>query len=404
MPQTTRQAMSGVLEGVVVLDLTQMLAGPYCTMMLADHGADVIKIEPPHGDMSRSLGPFCSADVNQTEGGYFHSINRNKRSIVLDLKNPHDIEVFLALVRKADVVVENFRHGVMDRLGLSYEVLAKENPALVYATIRGFGDQRGGESPLIEWPAFDIVAQAMSGFMSMTGPRNEPTKAGPGIGDLVPGLMCAFGIVAGVRHAERTGIGQFVDVAMYDAMLSICERMVYRYSFGDAVSTGEGNDHPMVNPFSIFACADGWMAIGCPLDAQWQELLRVMGREDLNDTAGFRTNTERVENASTMREVITTWTAGMTKQELIDQLAGRVPCGPVNDVVDIFNDPHVAAREMLPEVELPGLNQRARIAGVPVRFSATPGGVHSAGPALGIHTAEVFEQFGLPVIPASDDA
>ncbi len=386
---------NGVLEGVVVLDLTQMLAGPYCTMLLADHGADVIKVEPPHGDMSRGLGPFMPGDDAREQGGYFHSINRNKRSIVLDLKNAEDRELFIKLVREADVLVENFRHGVMERLGLAYETLQAENPRLVYAAIRGFGDERSGRSPYAEWPAFDIVAQAMGGFMSMTGHPGEPMKAGPGIGDIVPGLMCAFGIVAAVRHAERSGAGQFVDVAMYDAVLALCERMVYRYSFGGAVSAGHGNDHPLVSPFSIYAAADGWLAIGCPLDEQWRDLARAMQREELLDDPRFADNTARVAHAAEVRAVITEWTARHTKRELAELLGGRVPCGPVNDMADIAADPHVAARGMLPEVEVPGLGQRLALAGVPVHFSATPGQVRAPGPGLGEHTGEVFEQFGL---------
>jgi len=386
---------NGVLEGVVVLDLTQMLAGPYCTMLLADHGADVIKIEPPGGDMSRAMGPYLPEDETRTQGGYFHSINRNKRSVVLDLKNADDCASFLALVDTADVVVENFRAGVMERLGLGFETLHARNPRLVYAAIRGFGDQRTGVSPYGDWPAFDIVAQAMSGFMAMTGPPGEPMKAGPGIGDLVPGLMCAFGIVCAVRHAEHSGEGQFLDVAMYDAMLALCERSVYRWSFGGAVSRPEGNDHPLVSPFSVYQAADGWMALGCPTDTQWRELLAVMERVDLAGDPRFISNEDRVANAHALREIITAWSATKSKHELARQLGGRVPCGPVNDITDVVADPHIAARDMLPEIDLPGLGRRAALAGVPIHFAATPGRVRQAGPRLGEHTAEVFEQFGL---------
>ncbi|MEQ8497471.1 MAG: CoA transferase [Gammaproteobacteria bacterium] len=386
---------NGALEGVVVLDLTQMLAGPFCTMILADHGADVIKIEPPAGDMSRGMGPYLPQDTARQHGGYFHSINRNKRSVVLDLKNADDRDAFLALAAEADVVVENYRQGVMERLGLGYETLKGINPKLVYATIRGFGDRRSGASPYADWPAFDIVAQAMSGFMAMTGPPGEPMKAGPGVGDLVPGLMCAFGVVAAVRHAELTGEGQFVDVGMVDAMIALCERNVYRYSFGGAVSKPEGNDHPLVAPFSIYAAADGWMAIGCPTDWHWRELVAVMGRDELAADARFASNELRVNNATELRAIITAWSASRTKQELTELLGGRVPAGPVNDITDIVGDPHAAARDMLPEVELPGLGTRAALAGVPVHFSATPGRVRHAGPALGEHSAEVFEQFGI---------
>lgn len=386
---------NGVLEGVVVLDLTQMLAGPYCTMVLADHGADVIKIEPPHGDMSRGMGPFAADDKAQCNGGYFHSINRNKRSMVLDLKQAEDRDIFLKLVDDADVVVENFRHGVMERLGIAYETLAARKPELVYAAIRGFGDERTGASPYKDWPAFDIVAQAMGGFMSMTGEPGQPMKAGAGIGDIVPGLMCAFGIVAGVRHAERSGEGQFIDVAMYDAMLALCERLVYRYSFDGTVSTGAGNDHPLVSPFSIFPAADGWYAIGCPLDSHWRELLSIMQREDLLNDERFSTNVARVTHNAEVSRLLSAWTQQFTRTELAARLGGLVPSGPVNDVSDIADDPHVKARNMLPGIEPPGLDASFALAGVPIHFSQTPGAVRGPGPMLGEHTSEVMEQFGI---------
>jgi crotonobetainyl-CoA:carnitine CoA-transferase CaiB-like acyl-CoA transferase len=385
----------GVLDGMVVLDLTQMLAGPFCTMLLADHGADVIKVEPPQGDMSRGMGPYLAEDAARAHGGYFHSINRNKRSIVLDLKDARDRAAFLGLVERADVVVENFRHGVMERLDLAYETLAALRPSLVYAAIRGFGDRRSGASPYAEWPAFDIVAQAMSGFMAMTGPPGTPMKAGPGVGDLVPGLMCAFGIVSAVRHAERSGRGQFVDLAMVDGMLALCERSLYCWSFAGTVSRPEGNDHPLVAPFSIYSAADGWVALGCPTDAQWRELVTVMERPDLAVDPRFVDNTARVANADALREAITDWTGRRTKRELLALLGGRVPCGPVNDVADVVADPHTAARGMLAELALPGIEARPAVAGVPLKFGVTPGGVRHRGPLLGEHTEEVLAEFGV---------
>lgn len=391
---TAGPLVPGVLDGVKVIDLTQMLAGPYATMLLADHGADVIKIEPPHGDMSRELGPFLPADVDRREGGYFHSINRNKRSVVLDLKNPGDRDALRTLVANADVVVENFRVGVMDRLGLSWESLHAENPRLVYAALRGFGDPRTGESPYANWPAFDIVAQAMGGFMSITGP-GTPMKAGPGIGDIIPGILCAFGIVAAVRHAERTGEGQFLDVAMYDAMLAVCERIVYRYDMTGVVSKAEGNDHPLACPFSIYPASDGWVAIACPLDAQWVLLARLIGREDLAADPRLAANLDRVTHVDEIREAVSAWTSARTKLEIADTLGGQVPFGPVNDVADIAADPHVEARDMLARLELPGTGGATRIAGTPLRFTKTPGGVTAPGPGLGAHTAEVLAEFGL---------
>ena len=388
-----KQVSLGVLEGVVVIDLTQMLAGPYCTMILADHGADVIKIEPPAGDMSRGLGPFSVDDVKKEQGGYFHSINRNQRSIVLDLKDTDDKSTFLKLIKNADVVVENFRSGVMERLGLSYETLRGINKKIVYAAIRGFGDKRTGESPYNEWPAFDIVAQAMGGFMAMTGPVGLPMKSGPGVGDIVPGLMAAFGIVAGVRHAEKKGEGQFLDVAMYDAMLALCERSVYRYSVDGAVSKGEGNEHPLVNPFSVYEAADGWVAIGCPTNVQWHALVEVVGNATLKNEERFQTNELRVEHAAEVRAEITAWTSSMTKKQLTEKLGGRVPFGPVNNIIDIFDDPHVRARDMLETVYVSDSAVEITMSGVPVHYSNTPGSVRTAGPRLDEHRDEVMKQF-----------
>jgi len=362
--------------------------------MLADHGANVIKIEPPDGDMSRRLGPYADAQGDRLHSGYFHSINRNKRSIILDLKTEDGRTVFKRLVEKADVVVENYREGVMERLDIAYETLREINPQLVYAAIRGFGDSRTGEGPYNSWPAFDIVAQAMGGFMSMTGLPDSPTKGGPGVGDIVPGLMCAFGIVAAVRLAERTGKGQFLDVSMYDAMVAFCERMIYRYSFAEEISVGEGNEHPLVCPFSVYQAADGWFAIACPLDTQWEELIKIIGSEFLKNDVRFQTNELRVANADMLRTEITKWTRSKTKAELMGLLGGLVPSGGVNNVEDILADPQLKEREMLEEVDLGELGRR-QLAGVPVKFSNTPGSVRKPGPVLGAHTDEVLNEFDI---------
>jgi crotonobetainyl-CoA:carnitine CoA-transferase CaiB-like acyl-CoA transferase len=283
----------------------------------------------------------------------------------------------------------------MERLGLSYEILRDINQSLVYAAIRGFGDSRTGESPYSEWPAFDIVAQAMSGFMSMTGPTGTPMKAGPGLGDIVPGLMAAFGIVAGVRHAERSGQGQFLDVAMYDAMLAVCERSVYRYSVDGTISKGEGNEHPLVNPFSVYEARDGWVAIGCPTEVQWKELLAVMAHPTLGNDERFSSNELRVKFAADLRTEITKWTSAMTKHQIGEKLGGRVPYGPVNNIADLTDDPHVRARGMLPELSFADPALKLTVAGVPVHYSMTPGKVDAPGPALGAHNKDVFEQFGI---------
>ncbi len=215
--------MSGALHGLKVLDMTRALAGPFCTMLLADQEADVIKVEALNtGDGTRAMVPFPPEITDRKPyGGYFQSVNRNKRSIVVDLKQPEGKEIIRTIVKEADVLVENFRTGVMEGLGLSYESLAEINPKLVYAAIRGFGDPRTGDSPYGSWPAYDVIAQAMGGMMSITGPVDgEPTKVGPGVGDMIPATLAAFGIMAAVYDANRTGKGQFIDVAMYDAVLA----------------------------------------------------------------------------------------------------------------------------------------------------------------------------------------
>jgi len=384
----------GALDDLTVLDLTQVLAGPFCGMLLADHGANVIKIEPPAGDLSRAIGPFFDNDAERAYGGYFQSVNRNKRGIVLDLKSDAGRETFRAMAAKADVVLENFRVGVMDRFGLSYETLAADNPKLVYAAVRGFGDPRTGDSPLAEWPAFDIVAQAMSGFMAITG-TEVPTKSGPGIGDIVPGLFAAFGILAAVRHADKTGEGQFLDIPMYDAMLALCERVIYQHAYTGAVPGFEGNRHPLVAPFSVYRAADGHVAIACPIDGQWRRLCELIGQPTLADDPDYGGVPERARHAVAIDRIINAWTESRTKAEIGAALGGHVPYGPVNDVADIFADPHVRAQGMLAELKLDDLDRCAVVANTPVRLQKTPGGVRVRAPRLGEHDNEVFAEFGV---------
>jgi crotonobetainyl-CoA:carnitine CoA-transferase CaiB-like acyl-CoA transferase len=372
-----------------------MLSGPYCTMLLADQGADVIKIEPFEGDTTRSHGPYRKDDPERRFGGYFQSVNRNKKSIVVNLKSPDGCEVVRRLARTVDVLVENFRPGVMDRLGLGYEALSALNPKLVYAAIRGFGDPRSGASPYTDWPAYDAVAQAMGGLMGLTGPDAEtPLKIGPGIGDILPGTMTAFGILAALRHAERTGQGQFLDVAMYDAILALCERAIYQHSFAGVVPRPQGNSHPLFVPFGLFAARDGWVAIACPNDGFWHELARRMGRPELVDDERSALKVARARNRDFVNGIVTDWTRRHTKRELADILGGHVPFGPVNTVEDIFADAHVKARGMLAEVEHPGSDTPSVIAGTPIRLERTPGGVRHRAPYLGEHTAELLGALG----------
>ncbi|MGH8786194.1 MAG: CaiB/BaiF CoA transferase family protein [Cupriavidus necator] len=385
----------GALGGLRVLDLTQMLAGPFCTQLLADHGADVIKVESPIGDMTRSSGPFLPDDEQKVFGGYFQSVNRNKRSVVLDLKQEAGRKVFLDLVETADVVVENFRCGVMERLGLSYEVLSRIKPGLVYAAVRGFGDDRTGASPYADWPAFDVVAQAMGGMMGITGAEpDQPLKVGPGVGDLVPAVMAAFGVLAAVHSASKTGQGQFVDVAMTDAVAAICERIIYQYSYRGEVPGPEGNRHPFICPFGLFSAKDGKVAIACPTDAFWTTLAQTMGQPELATDPRFATKQARVVNADAVIETVEAFTRNLSKKELAGLLGARVPFGPVYTAQDIFEDPHFAAREMLVEVEHPGSATPVQIAGVPIKLSGTPGAVKRRAPLLGEDTDAVLHEIG----------
>ncbi|WP_042876259.1 CaiB/BaiF CoA transferase family protein [Cupriavidus necator] len=386
---------AGALAGLRVVDLTQMLAGPFCTQILADHGADVIKVETITGDGTRVTGPFCADDTLRDFGGYFQSVNRNKRSIAVDLKTEDGRDIARKLIDKADVVVENFRAGVMERLGLSYETLRETNPRLVYGTVRGFGDPRSGESPYAQWPAYDVVSQAMGGMMGITGlDRDTPTKIGPGVGDTVPALMLCIGILAAVTRARDTGQGQFVDVAMTDAVLAICERIVYQTSYTGTVPVPEGNRHPLLCPFGLFRTRDGHVSIACATDAFWEKLAVAIGRPEMAQDSAFATNAARVQHQERVIAAIEAFTTLRTKEEIALTLGGKVPFGSVYTSAEIFADRHYAIREMLVEVEQPGSATPVKIAGVPIKLSRTPGAVRRRAPLLGEHTEEILHAAG----------
>ena len=381
----------GPLSGLRVLDLTQMLAGPFATMIMADLGADVVKIEPPRGDMTRSNPPHLEED--EAYGGYFHSINRNKRSVVLDLKSDGGRETFLEMVEDAGIVFENFKVGTMDRLGLSYETLNERNPSLIYATIRGFGDPRTGESPYTERPAFDIIAQAMGGFMSITGTEESgPMKAGPGVGDIFPAALSVIGVLSAVRHREQTGEGQFVDIGMVDSVLSLTERIVHQYSVGGEVPEPQGNTHPLLFPFDRFETTDGAVMIAAPSDNQWAALCEAMDRPEWIEE--YPDEEDRVEHAEDLRPIVSEWVSQHSKEEVADMIADDVPCGPINTAADIFDDPHFQRREMLESVKHANTGEEVQIAGSPINFSETDAQVRQRAPLLGEHSKEVLAEFG----------
>ncbi|MGW0035718.1 CaiB/BaiF CoA transferase family protein [Gordonia sp. NPDC003376] len=382
--------MSGPLAGVRVLDMTHALAGPYCTMMLADLGADVLKVESPSGDLSRTSGPYLPDDEAKDFGGYFQSVNRGKRSIVLNLKDPADVDVFTKLIVESDVLVENFTPGVMDRLGLPYETLAEINPKLVYAALRGFGDARSGTSPYQEWPAFDIVVQAMAGLMGITGlPDGTPIKVGPGVGDIFPGTLLSLGVVSALYETRGSGVGQFVDVAMYDAVLSLCERIVYQYSYDGTIPRPEGNRHPLLSPFDIVPAADGWVAIAAPNNNRWKLLCELIGRDDLAADPGLQTNESRVARREDVFGALAGWTSTRTTDEILEVLGGKVPVGAVRDVKEILEDPHVEARGMAVRLEHPGSGKVVTVAGQPIKFSRTPAVPTKRAPLLNEHGPEI---------------
>jgi crotonobetainyl-CoA:carnitine CoA-transferase CaiB-like acyl-CoA transferase len=390
-------AATGALKGLRILDLTHALAGPFCSQILGDHGADVIKVEPLEGDFFRRMGPFREDDQQRHFGGLFQSCNRNKRSIAVDLKNPEGQALLRDLVMGADALVENYRAGVLDKLGLGWDALRQIKPSLVYTSVRGFGDKAGGASPYMQWPAFDIVAQAMGGWMGITGEDPEhPVKVGGGAGDTVSGLFAAFGTMAALWHARSTGQGQYVDVAMTDSILALSELVVSQYSYRHVSPVPVGNGIPGMAPFGTVRVKDGVIAIAAPHDPQFKLLCTLIGMPEMLADARFATEALRWENNAALKVAIETYTTTRTKLELRELFGGKVPFSPIYNAQDIFNDPHFAARNMLPEVEQPGSASPVAVPGVPVKLSLTPGGVRHRAPLLGEHTREILHDLGLP--------
>ena len=392
------------LSDITILDCTMALAGPFGSAILADLGADVIKIEPPNGDISRGLPPHpedfatpaSERDAGCDFGGYFASINRNKRSVMLDLKAADDRERFMQLVERADAVIENTRAGVMDRLGCGYEAVCRRNPKIVYGAIRGFGDPRTGRSPYVDWPAFDIVAQCMGGLAHINGPDGGVGyPAGASVGDLYPGTLLALGVLSAVHEARRSGEGQFLDISMYDAITFLCETLITNYSYERRVLGPRGSGHPNLCPFDIYPTADGGIAIAAPGPKHWAALCTAMQREDLIDDERTRDLRSRVEHRDFVNTAITAWTANLAKAEVTGILGGEVPCGPVNTAEDLFNDPHWVIRDMLQAVEVPGANADVRLVANPIKFTKTPLDKLHRAPLLDEHRQQVFAEFGI---------
>ena len=375
------------LDNVVVLDLSRILTGPYCTMMLADFGADVIKIEPPHGDDTRRWGP----PFIEGESAYYLSVNRNKRSIVLDFKHEHDRRLFSDMVRQADVVVENYRPGTMARWNFDYQHLKMINPRIIMASISGFGATGPGQ----DRPGYDLVAQAMSGLMAVTGDGSGPMKAGFSVGDLGAGMWAAYAVMTALWARERTGEGQWIDTSLYEALVSW-----QTYLAGNYFATGQtpqplGSAHPNIAPYQALRASDGYFVLACGNDALWERMVeecQIPFGRDLK----FRTNPDRVTHREELarrlehevfsRRPVSYWLDRLKK-------AG-VPAAPIQSFADVFDDPQIAAREMTLTVEHPTAGP-VRQLGIPVKMSATPGAVRRPPPLLNQHREEILRQFGL---------
>lgn len=376
--------MTMPLEGLRVADLSRVLAGPFCTMMLGDMGAEVIKVENPDGgDDTRLWPPFYAGG----ESSYFQAVNRNKRSLTLNLKAGEGKAILRELVRGADILVQNFRPGAVERLGFGWEDCQKLNPRLIYCSISGYG-QTG---PYRERPAYDILLQAEGGFMSITGAADgPPCKGGIAIADLTTALFAIQGILLAVIARGRTGRGQHVDVAIQDGQAALMSHMA-----GNFFATGEaprrnGNRHPSISPYREFRCEDGEIIVAAANDSLWDRFARAIGREDLADSPRWKKNPDRVAGREEIEAEIERTLIKGTRAEWIERISkGGVPCGPVKNLAEVTEDPQVRHREMVVEVEH-ARTGALRMMGIPIKLSDTPGKVQLPPPLLGEHTEEIL--------------
>lgn len=383
----------GPLQGVRVIELAHIMAGPVCGLMLADMGADVVKVEKPNGDDSRRMVP---PEVNG-ESAAFLMMNRNKRGVALDLKQEAGRDVLRRLLKDADVVIENYRRDTMDKLGLGYESLRAENPGLIYVAISGFG--RTG--PYADRGGFDLIAQGMAGLMSVTGeaPGRPPVKVGPPVSDITAGVLAAMGVCAALHRRNATGEGQMIDTSLYEAAIT----HTYWQSaiaFATGVSPGPmGSAHPLNAPYQAFETADGWITLGAANQPNWERLIRLIGAEALGEDPRFRTNPDRMAHREALEaELNATFRLRPSAEWLALLEAGGFPAGPVQSIADMHADPHTIARDMVPATDHP-VAGRTQSIGLPVKFSETPGAVARPAPLLGQHNAEVLREIGV----AKDD-
>jgi formyl-CoA transferase len=372
------------LAGVRVLDLSRVLAGPYCTMILGDYGADVIKVEEPHsGDGTRSWGPPWVGD----QSAYFLAANRNKRSLTVNLKTPEGVAIVKRLAASSDILIENFKPGTAARMGLGYETLAAENPGLIYCSLTGYG-QTG---PYRDRPGYDFVIQAQGGVMSITGPaEGEPYKVGVAIADITTGLFAATAILAALHERTTSGQGQALDVALLDAQVAWLANVAQNYLATGVSPARYGNAHPSIVPYETFAARDGAIAVAIGTDDQYSKFCRQIGRPDLCDDVRFSTNAARVLHRAVLIPLLQAIFRTRDAADWIDLLLSiGVPAGPINDVAAALDDPHVRARGMVQAVEHPTAGPVALLGPV-ARFSRTPAAVRLPPPPLGHDTRSIL--------------
>ena len=384
------ETQPGALEGVLVADFSRVLAGPYATMLLADLGAEVIKVErPERGDDTRQWGPPFDDEGQPT---YFLSVNRNKRSVVIDLGSASGRRTAKALAARADVLIENFKPGTMERFGLGYEALRAQDPRLVFCSISGFGSGAG-----TDLPGYDLVAQAVGGLMSVTGGRDgAPTKVGVALVDVITGLHAAVGILAALRHRDRTGVGQRVEVTLLSSLISALVNQASAYASAGVIPQILGSAHPSISPYAIFEVADGGLALAVGNDRQFSELCRAAGVPELADDARFSTNPARVINRDALNEALRTPLRGRSRTEWFDVLsAAGVPCGPINDMAGAFDLAERLGLAPVVEIDDPRRSAPARQVRDPLQLSETPPTYRSAPPRLGEDTESVLQELGL---------
>ena len=380
--------MVKALEGIKVLDLTRALAGPYSTMMLADMGAEVIKLEMPgKGDDSRSYGP----PFLEGESAYFMSVNRNKKSLTLNMKSERATEIIHRLIKQSDVLVENFRPGVMKRLGLGFQRVKEMNPQIIYCSISGFGQ----DGPYRMLPGYDQVAQGMGGIMSITGePGGPPLKVGVAIADITVGMFAAYGILAALYNREKRGRGQMIDVSLLDSQVALLTYQAGAYFASGEIPQPVGSGHPLIVPYQAFKAKDVYFNIAAGNDKLWKMLCEAIGLEKIIDDPKFSTNAKRVENREEIVKIISDIIITKNGEEWLKILTDAgVPCGPIYTMDKIFTDPQVLHRQMLKEVDHPKVG-KVKVTGVPIKLSDTPGEVETAPPILGQHTQEILTELG----------